>query len=290
MSESRLTVGAEPKHEEEREARHSSSIRKAADWLMAQSPAGRDGLIFSGHASESSRYMQGHGLATLFLAGVCTREEDEVRRKKTEEALARAIKYIIQAQSTQGGWYDTSKIEGHDFAAIPATVTQLQALQGALNAGVPIPRGVINDGREYLRNALTTRKPQSPKSELADTAAALASNNLSRWAESKDPLRKKWFEDCRSKLPIGGDFKFGRDELAHYYYAQAEYAHHDDAWTAYSTAIFDQLRKTQNKDGSWPAGNGTCVGPVYSTAVWCTVLQLDSDRHPSMHQIREAVK
>src|ERR1700733_8978327 len=50
--------------------KHGANIRKAADWLMEQSRAGRDGLIFSEHASEASRYMQGHGLATLFLVGV----------------------------------------------------------------------------------------------------------------------------------------------------------------------------------------------------------------------------
>ena len=42
-------------------AKYSANIRKAVDWLMDQSQAGRDGLIFSEHASETARYMQGHG-------------------------------------------------------------------------------------------------------------------------------------------------------------------------------------------------------------------------------------
>ena len=40
----------------------------------SRKPAGRDGLIFSEHPSETDRYItEGHRLATLFLAGVCRR-------------------------------------------------------------------------------------------------------------------------------------------------------------------------------------------------------------------------
>src|SRR5262249_32175158 len=35
--------------------KYSANLRKAADWLMAQSKAGRDGLIYSDHPSETDR-------------------------------------------------------------------------------------------------------------------------------------------------------------------------------------------------------------------------------------------
>src|SRR5205809_5340182 len=88
---------------------YKANIRKAADWLMDKSQAGRDGLIFSEHPSETARYMEGHGLATIFLAGACKDEDDGGRRKKLTEVLTRAVKYIVKAQSSQGGWYHTSK-------------------------------------------------------------------------------------------------------------------------------------------------------------------------------------
>jgi hypothetical protein len=53
--------------------------------------------------------------------------------------------------------------------------------------------------------------------------------------------------------------------------------------------MFDHLQSSQNKDGSWPAGDGISVGPVYSTALWCTVLQLDKNSHPSTQRV-EIVK
>ena len=47
--------------------RNLAEVRKAADWLMEQSQPRRDGLIFSDHPSETARYIEGHGLATIFL-------------------------------------------------------------------------------------------------------------------------------------------------------------------------------------------------------------------------------
>jgi squalene cyclase len=95
--------------------KYADEIRKAVDWLLAKSEPGRNGLIFSNHPSETARYMQGHGLATLFLAAVLATETDEAREKKLREVVTRAAHYIVKAQSSQGGWYYTSKAEGHDL-------------------------------------------------------------------------------------------------------------------------------------------------------------------------------
>ena len=254
-----------------------ATIRKAADWLIAQSKPDRDGLIFSGHDSETTRYMLGHGLATIFLAGVLEHETDAERRKKLTEVLTRAVKYIASAQSSQGGWHDTSKVEGHDFAAIPATVIQIQALRAAETAGIPV-YPALHDGPQWLKASL--EKNSSP----SDTAAALAC--LSRNEPGMQAkLSPKWIDRCRSGIPVGSDLKLGRDEFAHYYFGQTEFNRGGDFWIAYRTAMFDRLRAAQNEDGSWPAGNGTCTGQVYSTAVWCTLLQLDNDSHPSKLRI-----
>src|SRR5262245_46505601 len=58
-------------------AKYLSNVRKGADWLRAKSSRNRDGLIFSDHPSETSCYMEGHGFATIFLAGVALCEGDE---------------------------------------------------------------------------------------------------------------------------------------------------------------------------------------------------------------------
>ena len=194
----------------------------------------------------------------------------------------------MSAQSTQGGWYDTSRAEGHDFATISSTAIQVQALQAAENAGIPVPVGAIHDAKECLKTMVAKAQPTGQRSE--DVAAALVcllESTRLRFAreihsgEPKDELNKKLFKRCETEIPMGRDLKFGRDELAHFYFAQAQYDRGGDAWKNYRTALFDELKDRQKSDGSWPPGDGICVGPVYSTALWCTVLQLDRRTHPS---------
>ncbi len=275
--------------------KYSANIRKAVDWLVDKSEAGREGPIFSGHPSESDRYMYGHGLATQFLAWAHRSDSDEKARKKLDDVLIRAAKYIAKAQSTQGGWYKTSKVEGHDFAEVSATVIQIQALYIAGNRGIPVRNeAVVGDAQEYLKKVLAKNeegaKQVSNRSKPAETAAALACRCCPDAFLNQDGLGAKWFKECRTEIPVGRDIKFGRDELTHYYYAQAvfnlmlnpEFIPRSDAiaWSDYRTAMFDHLQNSQNKDGSWPSGDGISVGPVYSTAVWCTILQLDKKMHP----------
>jgi hypothetical protein len=271
-------------------AKYSANIRKAVDWLIDKSQAQRDGLIYADHASETGRYMQGHGLATLFLAGALHDESDKVRRQKITDVLTRAVKYIVKAQSTQGGWYDTSKVEGHDFATIAATVIQVQALQAAENAFVPIPSDSLSDARAYLKTALR-KMDEKPKAKddvkrLADIAGTLACafplsslvRGLGGAGNAKDELRDKWVKICQAEIPMGRNIKLGSDEFVHYYYAQVVF---DLDWKAYRTAVFDHLQSSQNKDGSWPRADGLGAGTVYATALWCTVLQTDKRSHPS---------
>jgi len=269
--------------------KYLDKTRKAADWLTDKSQ-GRDGLIFSEHPSETARYMEGHGLATLFLAGAYQCETDEARRKKLMEVLNRAVKYIVKAQSSQGGWYHTSKVEGHDFDTISTTVMQIQALQAAENAGVPVPGAALSDAQHYVRQFLKVAleknkeqaKPGQSHTPLAEIAGALACRgvHLPVRTNREGEVSTKALQEAVPDLPVGRDVKFGRDELTHYYYAQALFNVGGGVWTTYRTAMFDHLQISQNKDGSWPAGDRISVGPVYATALWCTVLQLDKRSHP----------
>jgi hypothetical protein len=273
------------------DAKLSASIRKAADWLMDQSRSGRDGLIFSAHPSETARYMEGHGLATLFLAGACRGDADEARRKRLRDVLTRAVAYIRKAQSSQGGWYHTSRAEGHDFAAIAPTAIQIQALQAAENAGIAIPGGAIPDGLQYLKSAIEKVEnagPEQSAARLADIAAMLAcSIDTPRRGGGGFPPGGFDFGDerslkfCQAEIPVGRNTRFGRDELAHYYFAQTLSRLGGDRWDRYRTAMFDFLHKSQNADGSWPSSEGLSVGAEYATALWCIVLQLDKESHPS---------
>jgi hypothetical protein len=86
--------------------------------------------------------------------------------------------------------------------------------------------------------------------------------------------------------------RFGHDEYSHYYWAQALYILGDDGyaklfpdskerdrltWSKYRKTKFDQLVKTQNAEGYWTGGY---IGPIFTTTVYLTILQLDNGTLP----------
>jgi hypothetical protein len=87
---------------------------------------------------------------------------------------------------------------------------------------------------------------------------------------------------CRKELPPDRKVAFGADELKHYYYAQVMFVAGGKDWFDYSNSVFEQLKSAQDKDGSWRSSKGIGEGRVYATAIWCIILQLQSERHPSM--------
>src|SRR5262249_4651529 len=142
--------------------------------------------------------------------------------------------------STQGGWYYTSKAEGGDADEGSVTITQMQALRAARNAGIPVPKAIVKKGYDYLKNCTTAnggvvyslgrggaRAPVGGE-RPALTAAAIAC--LFSAGEYKDELIKKWFKYCQTAIPIGQAGRIGHDEYTHYYYAQSLYILGDKGW------------------------------------------------------------
>jgi len=287
-----------------KEGKYADNIKRAAEWLMDKSHEGgiRDGLIGDTNLpQEAVRYMYGHGFATLFLASVYGDEPDKTKRAKLKDILTRAVKYIGAAQSTQGGWYYTSSKEGGDNDEGSVTVTQLQALRACKNAAIPVAKEYIENAIKYLHNSTTERggivyslgrggmKAPVGGERPALTAAAIACAFYA--GQYDDKYVQKWFKYCETAIPLNQQgVRFGHDEYTHYYYAQALYVLGDEGWgkmfgvpkgegltwTKYRDLIGEKLLTSQNGDGSFTGMGGFGVaGPVYPTAVYLTILQLD---------------
>jgi hypothetical protein len=284
------------------QGKYSENIRKAADWLMAKSQKGnqRDGLIGNpDNPSEAARYMYGHGFGMMFLACVYGDENNAQKREKLKDILTRAVKYTINSQSSRGGFYYTSKMEGGDRDEGSVTITQVQALRACRNAGIAVPRQVIKNVYKYLKDCTSPRghiyySYQSKQERPAITAAGIAC--LFNAGEYKDELGKKWLKACKDAIPnrLGagqpGGIRIGHDEYTHYYYSQSIYILGENGWeklfgatpenerltwSKYRDSICDQLVGMQNADGSWSAGGGFSVGPVYSTSMYLAIMQLE---------------
>jgi hypothetical protein len=281
-----------------REGKYKDNILRATKWLMKEAYWDNNGvpkeephglLVNPQRQSEASRYMYGHGFALLFLSCVHGDEEDVERRKELVKILTAACKFSRTAQTSRGGWgYVTAK-DGNDFDEGSVTITQLQALRAARNAGIAVPMEAIRDARKYLKDltngeggvAYSMVNPGGPGRPALTAAAIVCAFGVNDY---NSDLVKKWFLFCRANIkPVG---ELGYDEYTHLYWAQALYLLGDDGWkklfpddkgeeltwTKYRKATFDQLVRKQNMDGSW---KGAYIGPVYSTAIHLTIMQLD---------------
>jgi hypothetical protein len=282
-----------------REGKYAEKVRKAVDWLMDRCQ--RNGLIGNpNNPTESARYMYGHGFALLFLSQVYGEEEDGDRRKKLETILTKAVDFTGKAQTPRGGWGYVSSADGGGFDEGSVTVTQVQGLRAARNAGIEVPKGIIDKAHEYLKKCTTERggviyslahggaAMGGERPPL--TAAALAT--VFSAGQYNSPLAKKWLIYCKTNIPIAQVGRSGHDEYMQYYYAQALYILGDkgykklfpdgkdsDAltWSQYRKQMFDHLVKSQGADGSWSGGY---IGPIFSTTTHLTILQLDNGTLP----------
>jgi hypothetical protein len=285
-----------------REGKYSDNLVKAVNWFMARSQP--NGLLGNpNNATESARYTYGHGYGMLFLASVYGEEEDGDRRKKLEAILKKAVEFTGNAQTNRGGWGYLSAKEGNNFDEGSTTITQLQALRAAKNAGIPVKKEIINNATKYLKESTTQRGGiiyslanggvANGQERPALTAAAIAcAFSLGLY---NDEMTLKWVKYCKDNIPIGRG-RLSHDEYQSYYYAQVLYTLGEHrygemfpkeakgtwlTWSSYKEAMFDHLKAQQTADGSWQSGY---IGPVYSTAVNLTILQLDKGILPIYHR------
>jgi hypothetical protein len=273
-----------------REGKYRDNLRRAADWIMAHSMP--NGMLGNPNIpGEAGRYMYGHGFSLLFLSCVYGEEEEGDRRKKLEDILTRAARFSRDAQTNRGGWGYVSAREGNNFDEGSVTVTQVQALRAARNAGIQVPPDAIKMAQQYLKESTNAQGGViyslggggGGDGRPALTAAAIACGFSV--GDYNSDLVKKWFAFCKGHVPALGAGRIGHDEYTHYYYAQAMYMLGEDGWgklfpqdkdpmtwSKYRAQTFEYLKRTQGADGSWSGGH---VGPIFITAVHLTILQLD---------------
>src|SRR5581483_11853257 len=97
--------------------------------------------------------MYGDGFAMLFLSCVAGEEEEGDRRRRLVEILEKAAKFSHDAQTNRGGWGYVSAREGNNFDEGSVTVTQMQGLRAARNAGIIVPPEAIKMAMKYLKDS-----------------------------------------------------------------------------------------------------------------------------------------
>lgn len=253
--------------------KYADNIRKAVDYLIGMSQP--NGLI---GFENDYRYTYGHGFSMLFLSQVYGEEEDAARRKELKRVLTNAVIFSGRAQTTAGGWGYVSAKDGNDFDEGSTCITQVQGLRACRNAGIPVPREIIDRARKYIDDCMTSEGgiryslKSSGGARAPITAAAVAAMFNAGEYDSADVL--KMVEYCDKHVwPGSSGQNFGHWHYAHYYYSQVKYRQGDEQWSKYIKDIGNRLLREQSASGAWKQGS---VGPHYITAINATILQLDN--------------
>jgi hypothetical protein len=256
------------------QGRHAEPVRRAVDYLVSRSRP--NGLI--GDPKNDDRYTYGHGFSMLFLSQLLGEEEDERRREELVGVLTRAVEFAGRAQTKDGGWGYVSAKDGNDFDEGSTTITQVQGLRGCRNAGIPVPREIIDKAIAYIHRCTmpdggVQYSSKGGGGRPAITAAAIAC--LFNAGEEDDTHVPRMLAYAAKNLGNISNNSFGHWHYAHFYYAQVMYREGGDAWIDYRRQIEKRLvaEAREERDGMfWPQGY---IGNVYTTATNLTILQLE---------------
>jgi len=267
-----------------RQGKYAENVRKAVYYLLSKSR--QNGLI--GDPDKDDRYTYGHGFSMLFLSQIVGEEDDEQLRQRLIDVLERGIVFSGRAQTSAGGWGYLSAREGHNYDEGSTTITQVQALRGCRNAGLPVSKKIIDDAVGYIKDCTMddgavqySSKGGGPRPAI--TAAAIAC--LFNAGEYDTQYVPKLMKYCEQNLDTISSQSFGHWHYAHYYYSQVKYREGGEVWSRYRDRIYQRIvndsREVKSSSGIdmyyWPQGY---IGPVYTTAVNLTILQLDKAMLP----------
>ncbi len=254
------------------EGKYAFQVRRAVDYVLAQ--AGPSGLI--GNFEEDGRTMYSHGFGMLFLAQAYGMEKDQTRRDQIRRVLQKAVVLTGQSQSAAGGWIYTPDSGGDEGSV---TVTQIQGLRAARNAGIKVPKTIIDRATQYIENSLNPdggiryQARGGGPSRPPLTAAAVAT--LYNAGQYENPVAEKCLANLLGLLKNANGKTSavfsGHEFYAILYTGQAMYLSSKDNWNYFFPTCRDDLVRRQASDGSW---NGDGVGQTYGTAIALLTLQL----------------
>jgi hypothetical protein len=259
---------------------HAAQVRKISDYLLRQCAQRGEGPykgLICDLDGDEERYMYSHAFAMTFLAHCYGQEESEEKRNRIREALRLAVDFSRSVQTDDGGWGYTGN---HYEDEGTLTVTQLQGLRSCRNAGIFVPRDVIDRAVNYIEKSTNSNgsvryRPSSSQVRQGVTCAAV----VTLWSAGRyeDPLLKRISSYVERNIqPQFEGSRRGHHEYVMYYLSQARFVLGTD-WTNFYKRYSSYLLSNQNSDGSWEGSDG---GDVYGTAIALLALQLPYNRVP----------
>ncbi|MCB9899502.1 MAG: terpene cyclase/mutase family protein [Planctomycetes bacterium] len=270
--------------------RYGDTIGHAVDYIVSR-------IDEKGYITAHGSRMYSHAFATLFLAEVYGMTD----RYDLRDKLQRTIDFIVDCQNEYGSWRYVPLAAESDMSI---TVCQLNALRGARNVGIRVPKSTIDRAKEYIAESFVSngndrflwegyyqlgkgsfkyQAARDTRSSFALTAAGLAA------LHNAGVNGTHYESETVGDIDLGESIEFLRDHFSlvsgtsrytfhyfywygHYYATQALYVIGGDAWAWYYPVIRDEIVGAQQPDGSFPCKVGP--GAAFSTAVGAMILSL----------------
>lgn len=263
-------------------SRYGENVKRALLFVLKN--AGRKGYINEGQArGMGGSGMHGHGYATLFLAECygMTGEIPDFENDLLKEKLTQAIRVIEDAQAPNGGWYYEPESGGDEGSV---TVTQVQALRAARNAGIRVRLETIRKATEYINRSTNangqTRYSLSGGGHTSFALTAAGMSVLNFLGAYDNPKIQKGLDFLLQHLPRegstaastgawGGWYFYG-----HYYATLACYQAGAPYWQKWWPAITRELLRTQSPNGCWRNGESASYGEAFGTGLALQILQI----------------
>jgi hypothetical protein len=282
----------------------AKNIQQAIEFVVACQRA--HGKAFT-HPSSGYSAIHNHGYALLFLTQAYG--EGGPQDDKMKVAIQQGILATCDAQYPSGGfgyWLDRHRIPREhsnmwreDEAS--TTISQIQALRGARNAGFTIERDALNRAAKYIADSQHKETGgfhysigSNPKRvsfienddrpTFAITAACTAV--LHALGTYEGPIVERGIAYIEAFLPPARK-KTPFFYYAHYYAAQVMHLVSGPRGDRWMKAVKAELTARQRADGSWPADPedslATADSEILNTAWSLQVVLIDSGTLP-MHE------
>ena len=258
------------------QGKYAANIRRAVDYLVSRSRT--NGLI--GDPTRDDRYTYGHGFSMLFLSQVLGEEEDAERREQLIDVLTRAVVFTGEAQTEPAAGATSAPRTATASTKARPRSPRCKGCAAAATPAFPCPRKSSTRPSNTSRTApaptaACSTIPRAAAARPAITAAAIAC--LFNAGEYDSEYVPKLLNYCHQHLDNISNQGFGHWHYAHYYYSQVLYREGGKTWEDVPRQDFRADRSEAGADGSWNQGY---IGPVYTTAINLTILQLPKGALP----------
>jgi len=236
---------------------YGETLSKGVDYLLKQVKRN------NGYMGKS---MYEHGLATLALSEVWG---ESARGDEIREALKKAVKVIVKAQSPRGGWRYQPDGHSHDMSV---TVMQIVALASAKEAGILVPDDTIQRAVGYVKYCqndsgsfgYTGPGDGVGGSGFGRAGAGITSLQMCGHRKSEEVARGLSYLRSLGDDPFDPSY-YSWFYYGHYYAMLAMYQASEKDYQDWYPRIRDTLVRLQDADGSWAGGipgqaqNGYCT-------------------------------